>query len=139
MPRSMTESRSLNLTSDPREIELLLDTLNAVLEKSNLGELPAFRFRCAVIEVVNNCIRHAYRDEAGHPIKITFQLQSDQLSLVIRDRVAVFTGPVGTPQSDPFAESGRGFEIINAGVSKVNFDHQDGWNSCRLEVLINRE
>ena len=53
MPRSMTEGHSVNLTSDPREIELLLETLDAVLEKSKLGELPAFRFRCAVIEVVN--------------------------------------------------------------------------------------
>ena len=136
MPRSMTESRSLNLTSDPREIELLLDTLDAVLEKSKLGELPAFRFRCAVIEVVNNCIRHAYKDESGHPIKITIRLQADRLTLVVRDRGPVFTEPVGTPQSDPFAESGRGFEIINAGVSKVNFSHQDGWNSCRLEVHL---
>ena len=136
MPRSMTESCSLNLTSDPREIELLLDTLDEVLEKSRLGELPAFRFRCAVTEVVNNCIRHAYRDEPGHPIKITFQLNEDHLSGVVRDRGPVFTGPAGTPQSDPFAESGRGFEIINAGVSKVNFSHQDGWNSCRLEVHI---
>ena len=136
MPRSMTESCSLNLTSNPREIELLVETLDAVLEKSKLGELPAFRFRCAVIEVVNNCIRHAYRDEPGHPIKITFQLKADHLSLVVRDSGPVFTGPVGTPPSDPFAESGRGFEIINAGVSKVNFSHQGGWNSCQLEVQI---
>jgi serine/threonine-protein kinase RsbW len=136
MSRSMTEGCSLNLTSNPREIELLLDTLDAVLEKSKLGELPAFRFRCAVTEVVNNCIRHAYKDEPGHPINITIQLQADHLTLVVRDRGPVFTGPVGTPQSDPFAESGRGFEIINAGVSKVDFSHQDGWNSCRLEVHI---
>ena len=136
MSHSMTEGCSLNLTSNPREIELLLDTLDAVLEKSKLGELPAFRFRCAVIEVVNNCIRHAYKDEPSHPINITIQLQADHLTLVVRDRGPVFTGPVGTPQSDPFAESGRGFEIINAGVNKVNFSHQDGWNSCRLEVHI---
>jgi serine/threonine-protein kinase RsbW len=132
----MTDSSSLNLTSDPREIELLLHTLDAVLEESKLGELPAFRFRCAVIEVVNNCIRHAYRGEPGHPINITFQLTEDHLSLVVRDRGAVFSGPAGTPQSDPFAESGRGLEIINAGVSKVNFGHQEGWNSCRLEIHI---
>jgi anti-sigma regulatory factor (Ser/Thr protein kinase) len=136
MPRSMTESCSLNLTSNPGEIELLLETLDAVLEKSKLGELPAFKFRCAVTEVVNNCIRHAYKDEPGQPINITIQLQADRLTLVVRDRGPVFTGPVETPQSDPFAESGRGFEIINAGVSKANFSHQDGWNSCRLEVHI---
>ena len=85
----MTESRSLNLTSDPREIESLIESLDTVLEKSKLGELPAFRFRCAVIEVINNCIRHAYRDEPGHPINITFQLQEDYLSLVVRDRELV--------------------------------------------------
>jgi len=136
MARSMTESCSLNLTSNPREIELLLETLDTILEKSKLDELPAFGFRCAVIEVVNNCIRHAYKDEPGHPINITIQLQPDHLTLVVKDRGPAFTGPVGTPQSDPLAESGRGFEIINAGVSKVNFGHQDGWNSCLLEVHI---
>jgi serine/threonine-protein kinase RsbW len=136
MPRSMTDSCSLSLTSNPREIELLVETLDAVLEKSKLGELPTFRFRCAVIEVVNNCIRHAYKDEPGHPINITIRLQADRLTLMVRDRGPVFTGPVGTPPSDPFAESGRGFEIINAGVSKVNFSHQGGWNSCQLEVQI---
>jgi len=132
----MMESRSLNLTSDPGEIELLLETLNAILEKSKLEELPAFGFRCAVIEVVNNCIRHAYRDEPGHPINIMIQLQPEHLVVVVKDRGTVFTGPVGTPQSDPLAESGRGFEIIDAGVSKVNFGHQDGWNNCRLEVKL---
>ena len=136
MARSMTESRSLNLTSNPREIEWLLEALDAILEKSKLEELPAFGFRCAVTEVVNNCIRHAYKDEPGHPINITIQLQSDHLTLVVKDCGPVFTGPVGTPQSDPLAESGRGFEIIKAGVSKVDFSHQDGWNSCRLEVQI---
>lgn len=132
----MRESRSLNLTSDPRKIELLLETLDAILEKSKLGELPAFGFRCAVIEVINNCIRHAYKDDPGHPINIVIQLQPDQLVVVVKDRGPVFTGPEGAPKSDPLAESGRGFEIINAGVSKVNFSHQEGWNSCRLEVHI---
>jgi anti-sigma regulatory factor (Ser/Thr protein kinase) len=136
MARSMTEIRSLSLTSNPREIEYLLEALDVILEKSKLEELPAFGFRCAVIEVVNNCIRHAYKDEPSHPINITIQLQPGHLTLVVKDRGSVFTGPVGTPQSDPLAESGRGFEIINAGVSKVDFSHQDGWNSCRLEVQI---
>lgn len=136
MVGSLVESCSLDLTSNPREIELVLERLDEILEKTGLEELAAFRFRCAVVEIVNNCIQHAYRGEPGNPIKINFHLQAERLALVVQDRGPKFTGPAKSSQSDPLAESGRGIEIIKAGVNKIEYSRKNGWNYCRFELAI---
>jgi anti-sigma regulatory factor (Ser/Thr protein kinase) len=136
MDRSVNPTNSLSLTSDSRDVELLHDRLDSLLEKTGLDEMAAFGFRCAAIEVVNNSIQHAYLDQAGHPIKITFRLEPSMLELVVFDRGPVYSGPAESTRSDPLAESGRGFEIIKAGVSKLEYSHSNGWNKCRLSIQI---
>ena len=136
MPDTDGLNGALKLTSDARDVGMLLDWLDHALESSGLDKLKAFRFRCAVVEVFNNCIQHAYGNETGHPIKVVCRLEPELVLVSIYDRGMRFKGPPELSASEPVAQSGRGFEIISAGVSSYRFERDNGWNICRLELRI---
>lgn len=139
MPNCVNRSGSLCLSSDPEDVEQLLDKLEKMLEKSGLDEMSAFHLRCAVIEVVNNCIQHAYQNEPGQPIEITFQMDRDSVRIGVSDRGPAYRGPPGVTETTPTDESGRGYAIINAWVSGLHFEHKNNWNTCWLEQKIPRQ
>ncbi len=124
----------LGLNSDPREVDRLFELLDDVLGKSGLGAPRAFGFRCAVVEVFNNCCRHAYLEQHGLPINVAWSLAPKRLEITLSDHGPEFTGPNVVTASHPMAASGRGFEIILAGADRVNYRRKNGWNQCRLEL-----
>ena len=136
MKNALTGNGSLSLKSNPREVEELLDWLDQLLESSALDEMSAFNFRCAVVEVVNNCIQHAYQNVPDQPIEITYDLRPDQLHVAVSDRGPVFLEFIGSELSGLSDESGRGFEIIAAWVSELHHERTDGWNVCHLVQKI---
>ncbi len=136
MPERVSQTGSLSLTSDPLAVGLLLDELDNILSESGLGEMSAFHLRCAVVEVVNNCIQHAYQQEAGQPIEISYTVLPDRVQVLVSDRGLVFDGRRNPLVEEPMDASGRGLKIINAWVSKLQFEHKNGWNVCLLEHLI---
>ncbi len=133
MPGRLNRSGSLRLSSNPGDVGQLLDNLEKILQMSSLDEMSAFHLRCAVVEVVNNCIQHAYRNQTGHPIEITYLIDIDRVRVGISDRGPAFLGPVEALGTGPADQSGRGFEIINAWVSSLHFERKNNWNTCWLE------
>jgi serine/threonine-protein kinase RsbW len=136
MPERVEQTGSLRLNSDPREVDRLLDKLDSILGESELDEMSAFHLRCAAVEVVNNCIQHAYHDETGHPIKISYSLSPDRVQLLVSDQGTAFGGISESAVAGPMDMSGRGLEIINAWVSKLRFGQKNGWNVCLLEQRV---
>lgn len=124
---------TLSLSSDPRDVEYLLTHLERLLAASCLDEMHAFRLKCAVIEVVNNCIQHAYMDQPGKPIEFSYELKPNLVQVAIADQGPVFLGPTETSEIAPMNESGRGLQIIEAWVSSCSFERKNDWNICRLE------
>jgi len=133
MPDFIDKYGSLSLSSDPGEVEGFLTGLERILENSCLDEMSAFQLRCAVVEVVNNCIQHAYMEEAGHPIEITYVLGANRVQISVSDRGNKFPGLTVAAPSAPMSESGRGLEIVNAWVSELRFERNGEWNVCLLE------
>ena len=133
MSEPINPNGSISLSSDPHDVEQLLTSLESILVESCLDEMSAFQLRCAVIEVVNNCIQHAYRGEPGQPIEVVYKLCSDSVQIDVSDRGRVYRGPTASSDISPMGDSGRGLQIIKAWVSTLKFEHRDGWNVCRLE------
>jgi anti-sigma regulatory factor (Ser/Thr protein kinase) len=133
MPEPIPPSGSLSLSSDPKNVEQLLNSLESILTKSCLDEMSAFHLRCAIVEVVNNCIQHAYMNKSGQPIEITYELGPDRVQVTISDRGPAFSEPVGATEGSLLGESGRGLQIINAWVSSLKFERKNDWNICLLE------
>lgn len=133
MPGRLNRNGSLSLSSDPGDIDPLLDKLEKILKTSSLDEMSSYHLRCAVVEVVNNCIQHAYQNKAGQPIEITYHIEADRVRVGISDRGPAFLGPSEVADTEPADEFGRGFEIINAWVSSLSFKRKNNWNTCWLE------
>ena len=136
MSEFIAESGLLRISSNPQDVELLLTSLENLLAKSRLDEMSAFHLQCAVIEVVNNCIQHAYLNKAGQPIRVSYQLDAAGVKIVVSDKGLAFLEPEETAEADPMSESGRGLQIIRAWVSKLRFERVDEWNFCELEQKI---
>jgi anti-sigma regulatory factor (Ser/Thr protein kinase) len=136
MPESISQSGSLSLSSDPGDVEHLLTTLESMLEESCLDTMTSFHLRCAVVEVVNNCIQHAYSNKPGQPIEISYDLGIDRVQIAVSDRGPEFLGPAEESAATLLSESGRGLQIINAWVSAIRFERNNGWNVCRLEQRV---
>lgn len=128
----MNHSGLIEILSNATEVDSLLNQMEDLLEDSCLDTMSAFRLRCAVVEVVNNCIQHAYDSDDGQPIRIAYKEDSSGVEFTVSDRGRAFDGVTGMSESGPSDESGRGLEIIRAWVSAVQFKRQDGWNHCRL-------
>ncbi len=133
MPTRVNQKGCIYLSSNPPDVGDLLDRLDTILGASCLDEMSAFHLRCAVVEVVNNCIQHAYMGEPGHPIEISYELKPDCVQLRVSDWGPAFDGQVTSPATKPMNHSGRGIEIINAWVDKLQFEHKNNRNECLLE------
>ena len=136
MSEFIAESGLLSIRSNPQDVEQLLTSLEDLLAKSRLDDMSAFHLQCAVIEVVNNCIQHAYLNKPGQPIRVSYQLDDDRVKIVVSDKGLAFLEPEETSEADPMSESGRGLQIIRAWVSKLRFERVDEWNFCELEQKI---
>ena len=122
----------LQLDSRPEEVNRLLEWLEPGLLNAGLDEMSAFSLRCAVVEIVNNSIEHAYNGEPGHPLQLRLIDSSDELSIEVRDQGPEFHPPEAGEASDPMALSGRGFEIVRAWVDALDFERDEGWNVWRM-------
>ena len=136
MREPIPPSGCLSLSSNPRDVERLLTSLENILAESCLDEMSAFHLRCAVVEVFNNCIQHAYRNETGQPIEISYALGPDRVQVVVSDRGPPFAEPVRPSEVSLLGESGRGLQIVNAWVSSLKFERKNDWNMCLLEQRV---
>ena len=136
MSEFIGESGLLNISSDPHDVEHLLTSLEDLLAKSCLDEMSAFHLQCAVVEVVNNCIQHAYLNKTGQPIRVSYEIGDDRVQIVVSDKGRAFPEPQETSEIEPMSESGRGLQIIHAWVTKLKFGRRDEWNVCELEQKV---
>jgi Anti-sigma regulatory factor (Ser/Thr protein kinase) len=155
---ALTEIRSISL--------VLLETLMSItliftsdLKNSRLAGLCAneiaselfdeaslAEIELAVVEIVNNCIEHAYAGSDQHKIVVKFCLNEDRLSVEIIDRgkaiepeqLEIFNGDVdldfdfdcsdieGLPEGD------MGLKIVKNCMDVVTFKNANGYNHCLL-------
>lgn len=139
MTASAVQQGCLRLSSDPNDIDGLIALLDDLLGRCGLDDMAAFRFRCSAYEVFNNCVQHAYRNETGKPIEIHFRLGPSRLVLTFLDRAEMLPELQMTRNRDPLSKSGRGLEIIEAGVDSVRYSRSNGWNRCRLAIGFDQE
>ena len=136
MSEFIAESGLLSISSNPHDVEQMLTSLEDLFAKSRLDEMSAFHLRCAVVEVVNNCIQHAYLNKTGQPIRVSYEIEADRVHITVSDKGRAFLEPKETSEITPMSESGRGLQIIRAWVTKLRFERRDEWNVCELEQRI---
>jgi serine/threonine-protein kinase RsbW len=128
--------RTFRGLSAPDAIESVHDQLDKLWEDAPfVPAMDQMTFTTAVIEAASNIVRHALPAKAQRPVELGVDI-SVQLTL-LQARVSAFYakppfGPMepGTPHDD--SESGRGLALIEALVTTVTFERQDGTNTWVL-------
>lgn len=135
----MTEvlaQRSFRGLADADAIESVHNELDGLWQDAPfVQDVDQMTFTTAVIESASNIVRHAEPAKAQKPVELGVDI-SVQPTL-LRARVSAFYakppfGPMepGTPDDD--SESGRGLALIQALVTTVTFERQDGTNTWVL-------
>jgi len=88
-------------------------------------QLDSNQIRMAVIEGINNAVLHAYHNEPGHLVQVTWCLNADSLRIDITD----WGHPLGRELSrqwpDEHQEGGRGGPLMWTCVDDLRW-HQQG-------------
>lgn len=120
----------------PDAVESVHDELDKLWEDAPFVQaMDQMTFTTAVIESASNIVQHARPAKAQRPVELGVDI-SVQPTL-LQARVSAFYakppfGPLepGTPSDD--SESGRGLALIEALVTTVTFERQDGTNTWVL-------
>lgn len=116
--------------------------VRAVCRHVPLNEVAVYQVELAVVEAVNNVIKHAYGNEDGHEVEILVTLLLDRLSFQIRDRGCPRGPiPVSTMDFDPsdlnaLPEHGMGLHIIQDVMDSVEYRRNGDQNILTLCKLF---
>ena len=134
----MTEvlaSRSFRGLASEDAIECVHDRLDSLwLDVPFVQDMDQMTFTTAVIESVSNIVQHA--EPAGQdPVELGVDITVQPT--LLQARVSAYNakppfGPMTPATPGQEAESGRGLALIQALVSTVTFERQDGTNTWVL-------
>jgi serine/threonine-protein kinase RsbW len=127
--------RSFRGLSTADAIDSVHDELDGLWQDAPfVQDVDQMTFTTAVIEVASNIVQHAEPATAA-PVELGVDISVQ--STLLRAHVSAFHakppfGPMdpGTPDDD--SESGRGLALIQALVTTVTFQRQDGTNTWIL-------
>ncbi|WP_427116002.1 ATP-binding protein [Pseudarthrobacter scleromae] len=128
-------SRSFRGPAAEEAIEAVHNHLDSLwLDVPFVGDMDQMTFTTAVIESASNIVQHA--EPVGQdPVELGVDIEVQPA--LLQARVSAYNaappfGPMipGSPDED--AESGRGLALIEALVTTVTFERQDGTNTWVL-------
>jgi serine/threonine-protein kinase RsbW len=135
----------LTIDSDPADVPLVGAAIHALCSEVSLAEEDCARIELCVVEAVTNAIRHAYRNERGHEVTVTFTVSDDRVDIEIADRgqpmpegklertsAAVLDDALADPEA--IAEGGRGLAIMKAVMDEARY-HSKQTGALRENAL----
>lgn len=136
-PLSGGDARLVRLEIESRldHVELLGRAVRALCATGGVPARECAQVELALVEAVNNVIRHAYLGEAGHPVRVTFTLRDGQFSIEIEDE-GLPMPPREAPALDfdptdiaNLPEGGMGLFIIESVMDHVEFERRGSRNA----------
>ena len=132
--------RRVTLSCDSRldHVELLARAVRALCASAQLDPRACAQVELALVEAANNCVRHAYHLEAGHPLEVTFTLEDDHFTLEVSD-----TGTPMPPRRTPVLDfdphdlenlptGGMGLFLIHSVMDQVEYRSVEGRNTLAM-------
>jgi serine/threonine-protein kinase RsbW len=90
-----------------------------------------------VAEVLNNVLEHALPGHAKNKIELICHLQDDQFLIeTIDDGLPLQTLPGDKRMPTSWAESGRGWPIVNNWMDEISFNRADDRNHLLMKKHI---
>lgn len=102
-------------------------------------QLDSNQIRVAVIEGVNNAVLHAYRNEAGHLVRVNWSLSEDLLRIDITDWGAPLDRQLSQQWPDDVQEGGRGGPLMWTCVDELSWHHDGDAKTLSLLKRLGRD
>lgn len=94
------------------------------------------------VEIATNCVKHAYRGEPGHELRVCVALADDDFVVEVRDRGVAIPKAVLSDERDPFdfnpsvteslPEGGMGLALVNAMTESSEYFRDGDENVVRM-------
>ena len=125
----MTEK--LNIHSNIEAPAIAADWVKQRCSHAGLEDTPAFQVMTCVVEAVNNCVEHAYRDAPG---EIRIRLFSNVRWLIVQviDRGPPVTQETAPTDPDPLQIDGRGWFIMQQWMDIAQYRRRNLQNVVTL-------
>lgn len=134
------KSVRLILDSNLEDVFLVGLAIRGICSYVPLGEVAAYQVEVCVVEAVNNAIKHAYGNEAGHRVEICVEVRLDRIVFEVCDdgaELGNFPKMSGRKDFDPedlenIPEGGMGLQIIYSVMDEVTYARTDRGNVLRM-------
>ena len=127
---------TLRFDSDPDDLgwyQRVQEALTAFAATAGFDATVAMLLPSAVVEAINNIIKHAYLNEPGRPITLTAEQDAGGVCIVLRDRGGPMPLPLPSGElPDDAAESGRGWRIIRSVFPDAHYVREGNENVLTL-------
>lgn len=131
------------IDSDMKNVPLIGMSVNRLCLATSFSTMDAFNIELCVVEAVTNSIRHCYRGEGGHQVKVVLTFTREHIVLDICDKGppmapsmldnAVLTCPIDEECGiEGIPEGGRGLGIIREIMDSVEYRSKAGENCLTL-------
>ena len=110
----------LNLQSGTEAPATAGDWVMGHCRQAGLGDSTTFRVMTCVVEAVNNCVEHAYRDQPGE-IGIRLFRNAHWLVVQVRDRGEPVERRTAPAEPDPLQIDGRGWYIMQQWMDVAQY------------------
>ncbi|MBI5170994.1 MAG: ATP-binding protein [Candidatus Eisenbacteria bacterium] len=136
LPKDSNAPRAFTFSTDSRlgNVELLARAVRGLVSAAGMPGRECAHVELALVEAVNNVVRHAYHGEPGHRVEVTATVDGASLVLEVADEGTPMP-PHGTPVLDfdpddlaSLPEGGMGLYLIHSVMDSVEYHSRDGRN-----------
>ena len=133
-------SAKIRLLMESRLDQVFLAGLavRGICSYAHLTEIEGYQIEVAVVEAVNNAIKHAYRQQPGHEVEVAITLTPDRITFQVCDQGEPMNSPISSGLDfDPrdiqnLPEKGMGLQIMTSVMDEVRYDTVGGRNVLTL-------
>ena len=109
-----------------------------------LNDVAAFQVEVSVVEAVNNAVKHAYQNQAGHEVEVLITLPGDRITCQVCDSGSSMDAdkiPASRLDFDPnhlerLPEGGMGLHIIRSAMDSVDYRRSGHKNIFSMSKLF---
>jgi serine/threonine-protein kinase RsbW len=131
-----TRSVQLRIPAKPEFITLCRLALTGLAQLRPIPDDAMADLKLALTEAVSNSVRHAYGDEGGGHVDVTYELLPDAIAIEVIDDGDGFD-PEEAPSFDgeELSEGGLGIAIIRTIADEFEIDSKPGKRGSRLRFV----
>lgn len=133
------ERLCLTLANRLDALEPARQAMLAFLAPARLHPQVVFKLELVLEEVFMNLLWHAFKDAAEHTLKLTVQLQPDEVALSFEDDGVAFDPTEAIEPMVPASlldapVGGRGLMLLRSTARSISHERRDGRNRLRVAV-----